>query len=235
MRRSFAPSDHRRGQTLVEAALVLPLFIAVISSIITFGLWVFYQQEIATVAREAARYAAVHSASADCPMGGWLAPVPNTVPDGAGAWDCESASAGWPGMTAHGRTFAFGLDQTGVHITPCWAGYHDFGNIASYDAGPIWANDDVTPNPWFDCTMESSNIDPLAQTSSLPCPATTTEAAGNDTASNLAVSDRDLAVAANRVIVYACYNWSPPLAGFLGIPQTVILRAVFSEALQHQR
>jgi hypothetical protein len=235
MRPSSAPSDHHRGQTLVEAALVLPLFVAVISSIITFGLWVFYQQEIATVAREAARYAAVHSASADCPMGGWLPPKAGTVPAGAGVWDCESASAGWPGMTAHGRSFAFGLDHTQVHITACWAGYHDLDNPPIYDAGPISANDPTKENPWFDCTMESPTIDPLAQTSSLPCPATTTAAADNDTASNLAVSDRDLAVAANRVIVYACYNWSPPLAGFLGIPQTVVLRAVFSEALQHQR
>lgn len=235
MRRSHSQPGHRGGQALVEAALVLPLFIAVISSIITFGLWVFYQQEIATVAREAARYAAVHSASADCPMGGWLEPVAGTVPNGAGAWDCESASTGWPGMNAYGRNFAFALDQGQVHITACWAGYHDLDNPAIYDAGPISANDPTKPNPWFDCTMEASNIDPLAQTSSLPCPATTTAAAGNDTASNLAVSDRDLAVAANRVIVYACYNWSPPLAGFLGIPQSVVLRAVFSEALQHQR
>jgi hypothetical protein len=82
---------------------------------------------------------------------------------------------------------------------------------------------------------------PLTDTSSLPCPATTTAPSGpglldgDDQASNLAVSDRELAVAANRVVVYACYNWSPPLAGFLGIPQSVVLRAVLSEALQHQR
>lgn len=235
MRPFSTPRSDRRGQTLVETALVLPLFLAVISAILTFGLWVFYDQQIATVARETARYAAVHSASANCPVGGWLQPVAGTVPDGAGPWDCDSASAGWPNMTAHAGQFAFALDPGQVHVTACWSGYHDFGNLAIYDAGPIWANDDVTENPWIECTMEGSNIDPLTQTSSLPCPATTTAAAGNDTSSNLAVSNRDLAVAANRVTLYACYNWSPPLAGFLGIPQTVVLRAVFSEALQHQR
>jgi hypothetical protein len=138
-------------------------------------------------------------------------------------------------MTAQARTFAFGLNPADVQVTACWAGYHDFSNPGIYDAGPIWANDGVTPNPWFDCTMEAASINPLTETASLPCPATTTEAAGNDTASNLAVSDRELAVAANRVVIYACMNWSPPLAGFLVIPQSVVLRAVSSEAVQHQK
>jgi hypothetical protein len=230
----------RRGQTLVETALVLPLFIATISAILTFGIWIFYEQQIATVAREAARYAAVHSASADCPVGGWLAPAPGTIPKFAGAWNCDSASAGWPNMTARAREFAFGMDPTQVRVSACWAGYHDLSNPATYDAGPIWANDPVTPNPWFDCTM-NGGTNPITETSSLPCPANTAAPSapglldGDDQASNLAVSDRELAVAANRVVVYACYNWSPPLAGFLGIPQTVVLRAVFSEGLQHQR
>lgn len=235
MRARLAISSEPRGQTLVETALVLPLFIAVVGAIIVFGIGLFYQQQIITVARETARYAAVHSASANCPVGGRLAPAPGTIPDGAGPWDCDSASAGWPNMTARAREHAFGLDPTLVHVTACWSGYRDFGNPAIHDAGPIWANDGVTPNPWYDCTMEPSNVDPLTDTESLPCPASTSVAAGNDTASNLAVSDRELAVAANRVVVYACYSWGPPLAGFLLIPDTVILRAVFSEGLQHQR
>ena len=81
--------------------------------------------------------------------------------------------------------------------------------------------------------MTPATLDPLTQTGSLPCPASTT--AVNDTASNLAVSNRDFAVATNRVVVYACYVWTPPMAGFLGIPQTITLRAVVSEGLQHQR
>jgi hypothetical protein len=234
MQRLAPRSRKPRGQTLVETALILPLFVVTITAIITFGLWIFYQQQIANVARETARYAAVHSASADCPVGGWQPPNPAAVPDGAGAWDCDPASAGWPAMTAQARKLVFGMDAAQVRVTACWAGFHDT-STGSMDAGPIFANDGVTPNPWVDCTMDASNINPLTQTSSLPCPATTTLAAGNDTASNLAVSDRDLAVAANRVVVYACYNWSPPLAGFLGIPEAVVLRAVFSEALQHQR
>jgi hypothetical protein len=202
---------------------------------IVIGLWLFYQQEITNAAREAARYAAVHSASSDCPVGGWLAPAPGTIPDGAGAWNCDAASAGWPALTTHARRRVFGMDPNNLHVTACWAGYHDFGTPSIYDAGPYFANDGVTPNPWYDCTMEPSQIDPITDTSSLACPSSTSAADGNDTASNLAVSDRDLAVAANRVVVYACYNWSPPLAGFLLMPSTVVIRAVYSEALQHQR
>lgn len=227
----LANAPDRRGQTLVETALVLPLFIAIVAAIMVFGIGLFYQQQITTVARESARYAAVHSASSNCPVGGRLPPAAGTVPNGAGPWDCDSASAGWPNMTARAREYAFGLDPTLVFVTACWSGYHDTSNPSIYDAGPIWANDGQTPNPWFDCTMGS--IDPLTDTDNLPCPATT--GVGDDTASNLAVSDRELAVAANRVVVYACYNWSPPLAGFLLIPDTVVLRAVFSEGLQHQR
>ena len=73
----------------------------------------------------------------------------------------------------------------------------------------------------------------VAAGSCLPCPATTN--AGDDQASNLAVSDSELAVASNRVVVYACYAWNPPLAGFLLIPNSVVISSVYSEALQHQR
>jgi hypothetical protein len=143
-------------------------------------------------------------------------------------------------MTALGRQFAFGMDASQVHVNACWSGYLDYGNSAIYDAGPIWANDGVTPNPWADCTMEGG-IDPLSDTESLSCPSSTVAPSspglldGDDKASNLAVSDRALAVAANRVVVYACYTWNPPLAGFLGIPQSVVIRSVISEGLQHQK
>ena len=52
-----------RGQALAEFALVFPIAMAVIFGIIVFGLWVFYQQQLTNVAREGARYAAIHSPS----------------------------------------------------------------------------------------------------------------------------------------------------------------------------
>jgi hypothetical protein len=221
----------QRGQTLVETALIMPIFILVVMGIIVFGIGLFYQQQVTTAAREAARYAAIHSASSNAPVCGHLAA--SAVPPGAGTCTDDPAS-GWPAMTAHARTFATGLDPSQLRVTACWSGYRDFGNPgAIYDQGPIWANDGTTANPWADCTMTAVALDPLTQTGSLPCPASTTSA--NDTASNLAVSNRDFAVATNRVVVYACYVWTPPMAGFLGIPQTITLRAVVSEGLQHQR
>jgi len=39
----------------------------------------------------------------------------------------------------------------------------------------------------------------------------------------------------NRVTAYACYNWTPPLAGFLLVPQQVTLRGVITEPIQRQQ
>lgn len=231
----------QRGQSLVETTLVLPIFLLVLFGTIVFGLWLFYQQGIETVARETARYAAVHSASSNCPVSGWLAPAPGTVPPGANQAGCEdTVAAGWPAMRAEARKLVFGMNPAGVHVTACWSGYHD-ASTGGIDAGPYLAGSGLSvDNPWVDCTM-NGGTNPLTNREDLPCPATTNAPSspgaldGDDQASNLAVSDRDLAVAANRVVVYACYTWNPPLAGFLLIPETVIIQAVYSEAMQHQR
>ena len=50
-----------RGQTLVETALVLPLFLMVVLGIIVMGIGLFYQQQVTNAAREAAR--AIRAAS----------------------------------------------------------------------------------------------------------------------------------------------------------------------------
>ncbi len=64
---------------MVELALAVPLFMVVLVGIIVLGIGVFYQQELTNVAREAARYAAIHSATAQCPT------VSNLEPDPAAA------------------------------------------------------------------------------------------------------------------------------------------------------
>ena len=63
-----------RGQALAEFALVFPIAMAVIFGIIVFGLWVFYQQQLTNVAREGARFAAIHSSTAICPTSSWRDP-----------------------------------------------------------------------------------------------------------------------------------------------------------------
>ena len=98
-----ATRSSARGQALVEFGLVAPLFIMVLTGIITFGIGVFYQQQLTNAAREAARYAAIHSATAQCPT------VPNLPYDPQGTYKplsyarCDRPENGWPFMTAAGR------------------------------------------------------------------------------------------------------------------------------------
>jgi hypothetical protein len=233
-RRLLARRNGTRGQTLVETALVLPLFLMVVLGIIVLGIGLFYQQQVVNAAREAARYAAIHSATSDCPTRSWLDVNLGMVPDpsvlSANA-DCDPPATQWPKMQAHGREKAgFGFAESDLHFAACWSGYteaatgaHDAPPFAASSGGPI---PNVSPAP---CTI--GGIDPVADTSDLPCPPPAT-ALADDKASNLAVSSLGTA---NQVTVYGCYNWRPPLAGFLLIPETVTLRASITEILQHQR
>jgi len=60
-----------RGQTLVEFALVIPLFLALLFAILDFGRVVWANDALASAAREAARFAIVHGGSKTtaCPVG----------------------------------------------------------------------------------------------------------------------------------------------------------------------
>lgn len=227
-------SHRTHGQALVEAALVLPLFIMVLTGIIVIGTGLFYQQQITNAAREAARYAAIHSATAVCPTRSWkdvnLGMVPDPSVLSANA-DCDPPGTGWPKMQAHGRDRAgFGFVRSDLHFAACWSGYTEAATGA-YDAPPI-ANASPSPYPNVPpapCTI--GGIDPVENTSALSCPPPPTVPT-DDKASNLAVSSLGTA---NQVTVYACYEWRPPLAGFLLIPETVTLRATITESMQHQR
>lgn len=65
-----------RGQALVEFALIAPLFILALMSVIEFGRAVYTIQILNNAAREGARYAIVHGASSGCPSGPTLPPYP---------------------------------------------------------------------------------------------------------------------------------------------------------------
>jgi Flp pilus assembly protein TadG len=54
------PRGRRRGATLVEFALVLPVLLLLLLGTIIGALGVFRYQQVASMAREAARYAVVH-------------------------------------------------------------------------------------------------------------------------------------------------------------------------------
>lgn len=217
---------HRtRGQALVEFALVAPLLILVVGGIISLGIGVFYQQQLTNAAREAARYAAIHSETSQCPTRSTRAPNLSMAPSTWVDNDCDPADLRWPVMTAHGRSHVWGLRPSDVHFSACWSGYWD-NATNGYDAAP--AKMDGTPNEFRNCTI--GGVDPRAQTSLIPCPPPLTTVA-DDKASSLAHST---VPTANQVTVYACYVWSPPFIGQL-VGSQITLRAVITESMQHQQ
>lgn len=227
-----------RGQTMVEMALAAPLFFMVLIGIVVLGIGVFYQQELTNVAREAARYAAIHSATAQCPTVSNLDPDPPPQ----SYYRCDPPNANWPQMTSFARERAFGLPPEGIHFSACWSGYWydpngdgDFSD-GDYDALP---EDVGGPNAFRYCTIPSSNggtivdLNPRTEADQIRCTAPMPITSGaNDMASSVAAS---YGGTANEVTVFACFNWSPPGAGFLLIPQTVTLRAVITETIQYQQ
>jgi Flp pilus assembly protein TadG len=50
----------RRGASMVEAAIVTPIFLLIIFGMFIWGLRIFYYQQVARVARDASRWASVH-------------------------------------------------------------------------------------------------------------------------------------------------------------------------------
>ena len=250
--------ESSRGQTMVELALVLPLFVMVLTGIIVLGIGVFYQQQITNAAREAARYASLHSATARCPTVSNLSPDPALLPLPNSYSDCDRPSAKWPHMTSHARDHVFGMHSGGVQVTACWSGYW------TKDSGGAWAAHDQipidpatgTPNEFRECTVRAfgwcdgaggastarvinprTGVDPTCPGSdktvridcSKPFPLTS---GTDDMASDYAASN---GTQANQVTVLTCYAWRPPLAGFLLIPGTVNLTGVITEAMEYQQ
>lgn len=202
----------------------------VIFGIIILGLGVFYQQQVANGAREAARFAIVNSGSAQCPTVSNLPPDPAVAEDSY--WACDPPATRWPKMSAHARSAVFGIPPGSLQVSACWSGYwtkDTSGNWADYDELPRDLAAPYTPNVLRECTI--GGIDPRTSATSLSCPAPPTTTS-DDMASSYSHSTYG---SANQVTVYACYAWQPPLAGFLLIPQTVTLRSVVTEALQYQQ
>lgn len=223
-----------RGQSVVELALVLPLFLMVLFGIIVLGIGVFYQQQVANAAREAARYAAIHSATARCPTVGQWDPDPQPT-----TYDrCDRPQEEWPNMTAAGRQALFGLNPGAVRFTPCWSGYVKDGTTppngidymppGEYVVVPSGAPVPVTDSTYMPCQI--GGVDPGLSAGSIGC---TGGLARSDTASS--ASEGQGRIVANQVTVYACTVWSPPLAGFLLIPDQVTLRAVITEPIERQQ
>ena len=222
-----------RGQTLVEMALLMPLFIMVLLGIVVLGMGVFYQQQLANAAREAARFASIHSATSDCPTTSSLDPAYSMVPSGFSVDYCDPHESAWPKLTSHAKGHIFGISTAAVHLSACWSGY--VSDSGQHDAPPPGTYTDPTTgavttsnSTWAPCQIDGR--DPSGDLGSIGCAAGLSRI---DTASNL--SDSDVANVANRVTAYLCYRWQPPLAGFLLIPAEVVLRAASTESIERQQ
>lgn len=225
------------GQALVEFALIFPMFALLLFGGIVWGLGVFYQQQLTNATREAARYASIHSATAQCPTVSTLLPVQN-VPTSYYACDAPST---WPLMTAAGRNAAWGLDRSAIDVSACWSGYvtqqppPGTAPVAgSYDAPPPGTYMIAGTPTTYSTTLAPCSIggvqDPQDHASQISCGPNLPTV---DTASDQ--SDRAGVVVANTVTVYACFQWTPPMAGFLMIPNTVTQVAVITEPIQRQQ
>ena len=217
-----------RAQALVEFALVFPIFVVIIFSLIVFGLYVFYNQQLENASREAARYAAVHSTRAQCPTVSRLDPIlSNREPNKY--FRCDAPEKGWIQMVGKARSSIWGMAPTQVALSACWSGSVD--PSGEHDALP------EPPNTFRDCTI--GGVNPKTNPDSLACPPPTPtkftgtpSTAGDDKASSLAFANgRHYPT---TVTVYACFVWTPPMAGFVVIPSTITLRAIVTEAMQRQ-
>jgi hypothetical protein len=238
----------------VEFALVFPLFVLLLFALIVYGLHTFYNEQLANAAREAARYAIVHSATSQCPTVSQLDPIDTLRGEGYRR-DCDSPENGWPNMTAAARSKVWGMAADQVSLTACWSGYVDQDPYS-----PTYLQRDLRPDAagavFTTCTIQT--INPQTDAPSLPCPApltapsadadrATARADGDDKASALAVVAGSTGADTHyptTVTVYVCFNWTPPLAGVgigvpwgtwsLGMPSSIPIRAVVTEALQRQ-
>jgi hypothetical protein len=117
----IGPSGSRRsqeGQGLMEFALVLPVFLALLLGTVDIGRAIWANNTVANAAREAARYAAVHGGAklTACPVG---PPVPGVTTIPAASSTCPFPSPSKQGIknVAIGFLAAAG---TNVVVSVCY-------------------------------------------------------------------------------------------------------------------
>jgi len=214
---------------MVEMALVAPLLVLLLGGIVIFGIGVFYQQQVTNAVREAARYAATHSTTAQYSVDS------NRDPRDASGLPPDSYIYGggdipptWARMTQAARDAVFGVDKSLIRISACWSGFWRINpdgtkvSASAFDALPP-AGASPPDTAWFDCHM--GGIDPKTNSSSIPCPPPSTTVS----------DDEGAAIPGNSVTVFGCYTWIPPLAGFLLLPDEITMRAVVTEVIHRQQ
>jgi len=113
----------RRGQAMVEFALVVPFFLLLVFGIIEGGRFVFYYELLNHATREGARYAIVHGSNA---LGCKSGPMPDSRPP------CDLTGER---VKQRVRDSAFGALGTGLIVPdPIWQPNNERGNPVTVSA-----------------------------------------------------------------------------------------------------
>lgn len=137
----------RRGQALVEFALIAPVFFLILFAIVEAGRFMLYYETLNNATREGARYAIVNGAnSLGCPTG----------PPAPGSSACDATGED---VKQRVRDAAFGTLGAGVTVVPTW--YADNGRgstvtvVASYSYSTLIP---LVPLPPITVSAESSLV-----------------------------------------------------------------------------
>ena len=134
-----------RGQTLVEFALVFPIFIAVLVGMVDVGRAVWANNAVANAAREAARYAIVHGGtySNPCPVGPPVTSGSKATVIPAASTSCPYPSPSKEGIREVARGFAIATGSSltievcyGTTTTSC-SGDTDATNATNARGSPV--------------------------------------------------------------------------------------------------
>jgi hypothetical protein len=101
----------RRGQALVEFALVAPVFFVLMFAVIEGARFILFYETLNNATREGARYAIVHGSNSFCPSG----PMPPGDPTPISCYDPTGAK-----VVQRVKDSAFGLLGSSVTVTPTW-------------------------------------------------------------------------------------------------------------------
>jgi hypothetical protein len=138
---------HSRGQSLVEFALVAPLFFLVLFAIIEGGRYVFYYETLNNATREGARYAIVNGANTlGCPSG----------PPALGTTACDEDG---DLVVARVKAAAIGVLGEGITVVPTWDPDNGRGRTVTVTASYVYrAMIPIVPLPPITVQAESSLV-----------------------------------------------------------------------------
>jgi Flp pilus assembly protein TadG len=137
--------DSRRGQALVEFALVVPMFLLLLFVIIEGGRFILYYETLNNATREGARYAIVNGANTiGCPSG----------PPALGSSACDVSGNN---VITRVSSAAFGVLGSGVTVTPTWHDPADNGRGSTVTVTATYTYTTIIPVPLPPITVSAES------------------------------------------------------------------------------